>query len=108
MSGSAVQRPARCSAEPGPIGWLQLSWTPDQRVEDARERADALRSIRATLTSVSADRRAIQIFGAIQFAINRPAVDDSAVTKVPQDTSTITTRQVQCLSSDSEVSSKVA
>jgi hypothetical protein len=43
-----------------------------------------------------------------QLAINRPAVDDSAVTKEPEVTSSTTTGQVQCLSSDSEVSSKVA
>ena len=49
-----------------------------------------------------------QIFGAIQLAISGPSVDDTAVTKHPQDTSNATTAQVQCLSSDSDVNSKVA
>ena len=48
------------------------------------------------------------IRGAIQFTIIRPIVDETAVTKAPQHTSTATTGQVQCFKSDSEVSSKVA
>ena len=49
-----------------------------------------------------------QTLGAIQLAINSPSVDDVAVTNVPQDTSTITTGQVQCFNSESDVSSNVA
>ena len=37
-----------------------------------------------------------------------PTVDDSAVANAPQDISTAATVQVQCLNSDSEVSSNVA
>ena len=47
-------------------------------------------------------------FGTSQLAIISPTVDDSAVTNAPQDTSTTATVQVQCLSSDSDVSSNVA
>jgi len=43
--------------------------------------------------------------GLIALAINSPIVDDTAVTNVPQLTSTMTTGQVQC---DSDVSSNVA
>ena len=45
--------------------------------------------------------------GASQLAMISPSVDDTAVTNVPQDTSSSTTGQVQCLSSDSDVNSNV-
>ena len=44
---------------------------------------------------------------AIQLAVISPVVDETAVTNVPQLTSTMTTGQVQRLSNDSDVSSKV-
>jgi len=50
----------------------------------------------------------LQIFGATQLAIISPSGDDTAVTNAPQATSTSTTAQVQCLSSDSDVNSNVA
>jgi hypothetical protein len=49
-----------------------------------------------------------QILGIIQLAIISPSVDDTAVTNDPQVTSMMTTGQVQCFNSDSDVSSKVA
>ena len=42
------------------------------------------------------------------FATNRAAVDETAVTQAPQEISTTATGQLQCLSSDSDVRSKVA
>ena len=45
--------------------------------------------------------------GRIQFAMISPSVEATAVTNVPHDTSTITTAQVQCLSSESDVNSNV-
>jgi hypothetical protein len=47
-------------------------------------------------------------FAAIQFATSNPAVDESAVTNEPHAISTTTTVQLQSLSIDIEVSSKVA
>ncbi len=43
-----------------------------------------------------------------QFATSNPAVDETAVTNEPQAMSTTATGQFQCLSSASEVRSKVA
>ena len=43
----------------------------------------------------------------IQLAIASPSVDDSAVMNDPQATSIMTTGQVQCFNSESDVSSKV-
>jgi hypothetical protein len=45
---------------------------------------------------------------AIQLAVISPIVDETAVTNVPQLTSTKTTGHVHCFSSDSDVSLKVA
>ena len=47
-------------------------------------------------------------FGTIPFATISPALAATAVTAAPQDTSTAATAQLQCLSSASEVRSKVA
>jgi hypothetical protein len=49
-----------------------------------------------------------QVFGASQSAISKPAVDATAVTNDPHNTSTTATGQVQCFKSDSDVRSKVA
>ena len=48
------------------------------------------------------------IFATSQFATSNPAVDETAVTNEPHATSTIPTGQLQCLSSASEVRTKVA
>jgi hypothetical protein len=49
-----------------------------------------------------------QVYGASQFAMGSPPVDDAVVTNNPQDTSTAATGQVQCFNSASDVRSKVA
>jgi hypothetical protein len=48
------------------------------------------------------------IFAIIQFATSNPAIDATAVTNVPQEMLTTTTAQLQFLSSDIDVNSKVA
>jgi hypothetical protein len=49
-----------------------------------------------------------QALGASRFAINSPAVEETAVTTTPHDMSTAATVQLHCLSIASDVNSKVA
>ena len=66
-------------------------------------------NVRRGLSPAEAARQAsLRLGGVSQLAITRPSVDAVAVTKAPQAISTTTTGQVQCLSSDSAVSSNVA
>jgi hypothetical protein len=62
----------------------------------------------ASYDSLKNAANACQTLGASQLATSSPSVDDTAVTNDPHATSMMTTGQVQCFSSESDVSSKVA